>query len=298
MELRHLKYFARLAELRNFSEAARSLCISQSTLSSQIRQLENEINAPLFIRDTHRVELTDFAEALLPSVQRTLVEAEACMNRIRDVEELNCGTLHIGSTYTFSPFLRATVLEYMRQHPNVKINITCRCVEELMEMLSRGELDIVLSFKPTALPVGLQARITFDTRLVAVMADTHPLAQRKSLRLSELELQSLALPATGLQARSTFDQMVAGLDYRFNVRLEINDLGVLLSMVKSTHLITLLSQAAVSHEHGLAIVPLEQENCHMQGAFTIRTDSYTKIAAREFLRILCESSDFGQIMFE
>lgn len=290
MELRHLRYFARLAELRNFSEAARALCISQSTLSSQIRQFENEINAPLFVRDTHSVRLTDFGEALLPSVQRTLAESEACLNRIRDVEDLRQGTLSIGSTYTFSPFLRATVQEYMRQYPGVRINIVCRSVEELMEMLSRGEIDLVLSFKPTCLPEGLQARITFDTRLVAVMSHTHPLAKAQSLRLSELERHALALPAPGLQARSTFDNMVRDLDYRFDVRLEINDLGVLLSMVRSSRLITLLAQAAVKGEQGLAVVPLDQENCHMQGAFTIREDSYMKCAARAFLRILCESN--------
>lgn len=292
MELRHLKYFARLAEVKNFSEAARSLCISQSTLSGQIRQLEGEINAQLFVRDTHSVRLTDFGEALLSSVRRTLAEAEACMNRIRDVEGLKFGTLTIGSTYSFLPILRDTVQEYMKEHPSIRVNIVCRSVEELMELLSRQEIDVVLSFKPTTLPEGLDSRIIFDTHLVAVMASTHSLAGEESLRLSELERHALALPAQGLQARSTFDAMVSGLDYRFNVKLEVNEVNVLLSMVRSSRLITLLSAAAVADEAGLVAVPLDQENCHMQGAFTVRADSYTKCAAREFLRMLCNNRDF------
>ena len=72
MELRQLQSFARVAQLKSFSEAARTLYITQSTLSQQIRQLEGEIGVPLFVRTTHSVELTDYGEELLPAVQRVL----------------------------------------------------------------------------------------------------------------------------------------------------------------------------------------------------------------------------------
>ena len=59
MELRQLQSFVRVAQLKSFSEAARSLYSTQSTLSQQVRQLEHEIGVPLFVRTTHSVELTD-----------------------------------------------------------------------------------------------------------------------------------------------------------------------------------------------------------------------------------------------
>ena len=66
MEIRQLKYFVKTAETLNFSEAAKSLFITQSTLSHQIRQLELELNAQLFQRDSHSVSLTEVGEELLP----------------------------------------------------------------------------------------------------------------------------------------------------------------------------------------------------------------------------------------
>lgn len=66
MELRQLKYFAKVAETLNFSEAPKALYITQSTLSQQIKQLENELDTPLLIRSSHKVTLTEAGELILP----------------------------------------------------------------------------------------------------------------------------------------------------------------------------------------------------------------------------------------
>ena len=78
MELRQLKYFQKVAELQNFSEASRLLNITQSTLSQQIKKLEEELNVTLLLRDSHHVQLTDIGEAILPAINRTLRDANAC----------------------------------------------------------------------------------------------------------------------------------------------------------------------------------------------------------------------------
>lgn len=73
MELRQLKYFVKTAETLNFSEAARLLFITQSTLSQQIRSLEQELGTMLFVRDSHGVVLTESGEKLLPQAKKTLL---------------------------------------------------------------------------------------------------------------------------------------------------------------------------------------------------------------------------------
>ena len=80
MELRQLKYFVKTAETLNFSEAARALFVTQSTLSQQIRQLEQEMDTLLFERDSHSVQLTESGERLLPLAKRTLMDAVTCMD--------------------------------------------------------------------------------------------------------------------------------------------------------------------------------------------------------------------------
>ncbi len=75
MELRQLRYFIKVAERLNVSEAAKDLCITQSTLSQQIRQLENELGVQLFDRTSRGVELTEIGIEMLPYAAKTVQDA-------------------------------------------------------------------------------------------------------------------------------------------------------------------------------------------------------------------------------
>ena len=105
MELRQLRYFVNAAEQLSFSDAAKLLNIAQSTLSQQVRQLEDELGVQLFERNSHAISLTEAGAELLPFARRTLHEADSCVARIHDLDQLLAGTLNIGVTYSFSPKL-------------------------------------------------------------------------------------------------------------------------------------------------------------------------------------------------
>ena len=120
MELRQLKYFIKVAETLNFSEAAKLSCVTQSTLSQQIKQLENELGSQLLVRSSHNVALTEAGAELLPYARRTLHEAELCRTRMDDLNKLTAGTLNIGVTYSFSPILTETLVSFMKMYPGIK----------------------------------------------------------------------------------------------------------------------------------------------------------------------------------
>lgn len=298
MELRQLKYFIKVAELKNFSEASRALNITQSTLSQQIRQLEGELGVELLIRDTHHVHLTDVGEAFLPYAQKTINDAQTCITRIKDVQELNIGELNIGSTYTFSPLLNEAILTFMKQYPGVKINVICKSMEELMTLLEKQKIDIALSYKPTKIYPNIESYNLFENRLAVVVSDTHPFASYKNIRWADIEKSPLALPSKGLQARNAFDRVMEGLDYHFDVRIEVDDISVLLNLVRCSRLVTLLSQATVHRHQGLVAIPLNQKGCDMEGSFHIYRDAYIKRTTKEFMRILCENKTFGMAMMD
>jgi len=299
MELRQLKYFAKVAELKNFSEASRQLNITQSTLSQQIRQLEGELGVELLVRDSHHVRLTDVGEAFLPEAERTLKAASSCIDRIHDVQELGIGELNIGSTYSFLPLLKETVIQFMKKYPGIKLNICSQPMETLQQMLDEGRIDIALSYKPLNQHPGIESHIMFDNRLAVIVADTHPLANQETVRLIDLEKFPFAAPAKGLQARNLFDRIIDGLDYRFNYRLEINDVHVLLDLVRaSDKLFTVLSQAALTHTPGIKILTLDQQGTQMEGSFHFSKNSYMKRSTQEFLRMLCDTRAFGMAMMD
>ena len=299
MELRQLKYFVKVAELCSFSEASRQLNITQSTLSQQIRQLENELGVDLLIRDSHHVCLTDVGDAFLPQARKTLSDANTCIDRIRDIQQLGSGELNIGSTYSFLPLLKETVLLFIKQYPGVKLNICCHSMETLMYMLDEHKIDIALSYKSSSIHPSIASHIMFDNRLAVVVSETHPLASNDSVRLADLERFPFAMPAKGLQARNTFDHIVEGMDYRFNVRLEINEVNVLLDLVRSSdRLFTVVSQAAVARTPGIKSLRLDQSGTQMEGSFHVLQDTYMKRSTKEFLRMLCENRAYGMALME
>lgn len=195
MELRQLKYFVKAAETLNFSEAAKALFITQSTLSQQIRQLEQEMNAQLFIRNSHNVSLTEAGEELLPYARNTLHSADTCLERIHDLQHMLTGTLNIGVTFTFSPILTETLMTFMKQYPQVKLNICYEPMTNLMEKLGHRELDFVLAFKPTTHYDEIESHVLFGNHLAAVVQDNHPLAQHDMVTLDELTHYDIALPS-------------------------------------------------------------------------------------------------------
>lgn len=120
MELRQLKYFKEACERQNFSEAARILHISQSTLSQQIKQLEEELDVLLFDRIGKRIVLTEAGQAFLPYAARAIYDAEDGKQIIRDLKGIETGVLHIGVTYSMSPLLIAALQLFNRPIPKLK----------------------------------------------------------------------------------------------------------------------------------------------------------------------------------
>lgn len=288
MELRQLKYFAKVAETLNFSEAAKMLCITQSTLSQQIKQLENELDTPLLIRSSHKVTLSEAGELILPHVRRVIYEAESCADRINDLNRLASGSLSIGVTYSFSPILTETLLLFMKQYPKVRLNIYYKPMNELMELLKERVVDFVLAFKPTRSIEGVESHILFQNYLAAIVSEHHPLASKERVTVAELRTYDLALPSKGLQARNTFDNIVSAHD-PLRVRIELNEVNILLKLIRQSMLVTVLAEATIHNETGVKAVPLDIPENEMAGCVHILKDTYRKKSMQEFIRMLGDS---------
>lgn len=288
MELRQLRYFARAAETLNFSDAARSLNIAQSSLSQQIRQLEDELGSPLFIRNSHYIHLSEAGEAMLPFALRAIHEAEACADRVHDLQKLLAGTLNIGVTHSFSPILTESVISFMKMYPGIKLNVVYKQMNELMELLSKHEIDFVLAFRPIQPLPDVESHILFQNSLSAIVGVSHPLAAKDKVTIAELERYELALPSKGLQARNAFDSIVS--DYRnFKIRIELNEVNTLLKLVRQTRLVTVLAEDSIYDIRDVKAVPIDVPDNQMTGCVHILKGTYHKHSMQEFIRILTES---------
>lgn len=288
MELRQLRYFAKAAEILNFSDAAKSLNIAQSSLSQQIKQLEDELGTLLFIRNSHSIRLTEAGEMMLPFALRTLHEAESCAERIHDLQKLLTGSLDIGVTHSFSPILTESVISFMKMYPGIKLNIIYKQMNELMELLTKREIDFVLAFKPIQSLPDVESHILFQNSLSAIVGNNHPLASKERVSITELEKYELVLPSKGLQARNAFDSIVT--DYNnFKIRIELNDVNTLLKLVRQTSLVTVLAEDSIYDVRDVKAVPIDVPDSQMTGCVHILKDAYRKHSMQEFIRILTES---------
>lgn len=288
MELRQLKYFIKTAETLSFSEASKALCITQSTLSQQIKQLETELGTPLFIRSSHSVSLTEAGEEMLPYARHTVNSAELCAARISDLNNMTAGTLNIGVTYSFSPILTETLIMFRKMYPDIKLNICYRPMSELMELLKSREVDFVLAFRPWKPEDGVESHILFQNYLAAIVAEGHPLAEKDSVTLSELQRYDLALPSRGLQARNAFE-LIKPAGYDFRIKIELNEVNILLKIIRQTMLVSVLAEATIHNESGIKAIHLDFPENELAGCVHTLRGTYRKRAAQEFIRLLSES---------
>lgn len=289
MELRQLKYFVRAAETLNFSEAARTLYVTQSTLSQQIKSLEDELGTVLFQRDSHSVYLTESGSKLLPLAMQTIQDAESCKNQISDLKQLLSGEINIGVTYSFSSILSETIRLFMKEYPGVRLNINYNTMEELMGLLRRRKVDFVLAFKPTRPYEEIESHGLFEDRLSVIVRRDHPLASESTVSLENIRGMRLAMPAKGLQARNTVDSFINLAESGLDVCLEINEANILLDIVQHNNLITILSESTVRDRDMLKAIPLDLPDNQMQGCVHTLKKVYRKRGAEIFIKMLRDS---------
>ena len=296
MEIRQVRYFVMVAQTGSFSQAAKDLFISQSTLSQQIQQLENEVGVKLLERNTRKVTLSEYGQEFLPYAKNLIYDAEACLGSIMDVRNMATGKLVIGVTYTFSSVMVDVLKEFIRDYPGIRLSIRTALMEELMDMLERNEIDLALSYDPGHKYDNIESTELFRSSICVIARDTHPLAQKVSISLEELSRLKLALPVSGMQARDKFDSVLAEKGIKMNIAVEVNDMQILQKLVRDTELVTVFSRNAIKNSVGLKALEIENIQGETVGCFHTIKGRYKSIATREFIRRLRESYYFSNAL--
>lgn len=131
MELRQLQYFVKAAETMNFTEAAAAVFITQSTLSQQIKQLEEELGLLLFDRIGKHVRITEAGHIFLTHARKILNDVQRSKQAISELQNATIGELNIGVSYAFTSLLLPALAPFSTKYPGIKIFITYGSPEEL-----------------------------------------------------------------------------------------------------------------------------------------------------------------------
>lgn len=284
MELRQLKYFAVIAETGGFTEASRRCYLSQSAISQQIKNLEEELNTTLFVRTPHKVMLTESGEMLLPLARKILKSVDDCNVLMNDIHGMLCGELSIGLTASFEPYIRKAVVQFIRKYPKVHLHLYYKTIPELITMLRASELDMAFSIKVRGEEDWVDSVAIAKYRLCAIMRKTHPLADRDILTLKALAAQPLILPEEPLGDKSAIAHILEKSATELSIRATINDSCAILNQLKISNCISILSENSIDGMDELCAIPiLEFLDPFTSYVHTLK-NAYRKKAVDAFLK--------------
>lgn len=292
MELRQLKYFVGIAETGRFSEASKQLFITQSAVSQQIKALEEELGTQLFVRQSHSVTLTESGRELLPIARQVLRSVGQCYDRISDLKGLMCGELNIGLTYTLEPYVRPTMLDFMKEHPQVQLNAHYKNLSELLKLLRSGDIDIMFSMMPTSPHEFVDSIPLMSYRLAAIMRSTHPLSGRKELTFADLKPQRLILPEKGLRDRNAIESYIHTPTGDLNVCSLVNDANAILHLLQDSNCISILAEHVVTGHPNLCSIPIQELTKPIQVYAHFNNQSAPKHSAEVFVEMFRKTSAY------
>ncbi|MBS3743606.1 MAG: LysR family transcriptional regulator [Wenzhouxiangellaceae bacterium] len=197
MNLRAVHYLVTLADVRHFSKAAELCHVSQPTLSTQIRKLEEELDVQLVERSPRKVMLTEVGEEIVERARAMLADADAIRAIARRSKDPHSGTVRIGIFPTLAPyFLPHVVPEIRTRFPRLTLRLFEEKTEDVINMLRQGRLDAGL----LALPIEseqLATRVLFEEPFVLAVPESHALSTSKTITLEDLEQEELLLLEDG-----------------------------------------------------------------------------------------------------
>ena len=145
MNLRDLQYIIAVAETRHFGKAAARCCVSQPTLSGQIKKLEQELGVSIFERTNRSVKVTAIGSAILEHAHLIIEQADVIQQLAQAQQDPLAGTLRIGAIPTLSPYLMPLILMPLKkQHPKIKLVLSEEMTDSLLQRLRNHEIDAAL----------------------------------------------------------------------------------------------------------------------------------------------------------
>ncbi|MFF4546966.1 LysR family transcriptional regulator [Streptomyces sp. NPDC001406] len=233
MELRHLQHFVAVAEDQHFTRAAERLMVSQSGLSASIRALERELRAPLFVRTTRRVTLTEAGRALLAEAERILAQVRAAHEAVAAVQGVLRGTLALGTEQCIAGVHVAGLLAaFRRRHPDVEIRLRQAGSGALAEEVAAGRLDLAFAYRTQDDTDQLRS-VPLTSEPMTVLCHPHHRLARGGAALTADDLGGEVFvdfhPDWG--PRRTTDAAFTAAGVGRTVALEVNDVHSLLDLV-------------------------------------------------------------------
>ncbi len=248
MELKQLKTFRTVAKTLSFHRTAEILNYAQSTVSAQIRALEDNFGVPLFDRLGKRISLTDAGQKLMHYAERLLDMEEETLTEMSDVQESQ-GRLSIRIPQTLSTYYFPEILSLFKQkYPKVGFDIKTCVYHSLQQELKTGVTDLAFLFAEDVYAPELISDILGHEDIVMIVHPSHALASAQPNRARDLKNEALLLPKHDCAYKMNLEQILAQKKIKPAAIMEFNSIESIKHCVLKNLGIGLVPQIMVKNE--------------------------------------------------
>lgn len=242
MDIKQLQYFVTVCDQLSYSKAAQKLHISQPSLSNAIKNLESEVGSPLLERSTRKIELTDAGKVLYEKSIQLLFQMNILIKEMEEVKMTGSGELIIGMIESVKHWIPKVIREYQSQFPTINI--------KLIEVLSGKDVKDSLRKYRSHLVItnqyikeeDIESLSLYEERLVLILHRDHPLSQKESIVLKELEREPFIISTEGFQTRKDILNAFKLEQVSPNIKFEIERFETALTLVRENLGITIIPE--------------------------------------------------------
>lgn len=286
MELKNITTFVKTAELMSFSETAEQIGYSQSAITFQIQQLEKELGVQLFDRVGHRVVLSAAGKEFLPYARKVLKAKEQAENCFRD-ENSTRGELRIGIMECLCASKYSEIIPaYEEKCPNVHVKICIGKTYEVMDMLDKGQLDLIVTLDDRQIRADWETLVSIPTEIDLICARNHFKAGNHILKLQDLSDERYIMVEKGCNYRAAFEKIMQEKGMFPECVLEIGHTRTILNVVEQDIGITVLPAFVLEEQdyEKLTVLRPADYNMTMEIQVIVRRDRWHSPALNEFVK--------------
>lgn len=284
---RLLSAFLALVETGQFKTAAARCHVSQSAFSQMIARLEEQVGARLFDRDTRSVSLTPEGSMLVPIARALQDSVQAMLSELRDHAEQRKGKVSVAALPSLcADWLPQILADFRQRYPGIALQLHDNVAEPILELLRQGRVDFAITALTTE-SSEFESQFLFNEPYYLIMRADHPLAERKSLRLKDLQHCDYIHTLRSGSLWRWIEPHVQGIEFR-DTGLEVQQLSTLAGLIANGLGVSIVPVFALFqfHRHGLRAVRL-QDRALLRPLFMVKRRGQTlSVAARSMLQIV------------
>lgn len=248
MELREIRTFLEVADLKSFCRAAEKLKYSQAAVTVQIKQLEKELNVHLFDRIGKQTTLTHEGELFYQYASEIMRNVAYARNALGQSSELT-GTLVIGTIESIcSTLLPPLIREYHHRYPKVNINMVIDSPEILLNMMNSNQVDMVYFLDRRMYDAKWVKILEKPEEIIFAASKDHIFAKETGLTIDQIITQPLILTEKDASYRFILEQYLASDDKKLHPYLEIGNTEFIIKLLKQNEGISFLPEFTIRED--------------------------------------------------